>query len=183
MSTQFPVAKGPITYCLDRLSTAPNAREALGALKQAIQGLAGIGYQGLEKAFEIHLCQPVYMDVQRSSKVTAYLKQHWFDASSVDAYFRDQQPIAEIYAAGVINAIDESLKGAPDPIPIDAWWVLGHPGVQMITLVSKRQVTLLIATAAPPSGATGMLWDQDAQALATGRTGIETRKLPHHHRK
>jgi len=176
---QFPFAKGPITYCLDQISVGPNARQAMERLKKAIEGLEGIGYHGLEKAFEIHLTQPVYADATRSSRVTAYLTKHWFDASSPDAYFPEFQPIAEIYATGVIKALEESLKGKPDPIPIDAWWILDYPDVELMTLVSPRQVTLVIATPRPAGPVSSALWGEDAAAWATGRFGIQTRRLPY----
>ena len=173
-----PAVKGAIPECLDEISTRPNARELMENLKKAIEGIAALDFHGLQVAFEKLLFQQIYPPSISVDKLTDYLKRHWFDAASNEAYFPDLQPIAPVYAAGVVKTLELSLQGAPDPIPIDAWWLLGHHTIEMINLVTSRQVTLLIATPRPPiSRKFRRILSDKTEAWSTGRTGITTRKI------
>lgn len=170
-----PCAKGPIPYCLDELSTHPDARTHLENLRAAVEGLRTNSFRGLERVFEKFLFEPAGFDLEKRSPATKSLEQHWFDERSPDAYFPNSQPIAPIYAAGVLKTLELSLKGKYDPIPIDAWWVIGFSHVELINLVNSRQVTLLIATPVPPHPARKLLGDH-TEAWTTVR-GIVTRRL------
>jgi hypothetical protein len=83
------------------------------------------------------------------------LKANWFDADSPEAYF-PHQPVAEIYAQGVLKAIELSLKGQRT-IPLNSWWIVDSQEVKMLALADINEqgvtvggrVTLLILTPRP----------------------------------
>jgi hypothetical protein len=169
-----PVAKGPVTRCLDELSVDNDARRKLTALRQALIGLQGSGFDGLERVFAEHLFRPYYPQDQVDA-LTAYLKTNWFSPET--GWWSHYQPIAPIYALGLIQALNLSLEPKGPPRPIDSYWIIGHGHVELINLVSGRQVTLLIATPAPgalaPAGIQGAASQVWVTARRSGRTEEE----------
>jgi hypothetical protein len=148
-TTAAPAIKGSIPECLDAMSRHADGRALLKQLQEGIEALRGKDFEGLADAFAKNLYTPIYRDPKRSRALTAYLTKYWFDQSSPAAYFPDLQPIAPMYAEGILTTITLSLRGRGKPTPIDGWWVINHQGFQMINLVSKQQITLLIATPRP----------------------------------
>ena len=150
----YPCVKGPIPHCLDEVSKGADARRRLEQLRDAITSIAP-SYQGLETVFDTYLLVYVFDDPRVRENIVAHLKTHWFDDSSPDAYFPNQR-VAAIYAQGVLKALEFSLKG-PEPIPLNAWWILDLNEVKMLTLVEidpqgitvDSRVTLLILTPRP----------------------------------
>lgn len=176
-----PAAKGPVTFCLDELSKRPDARQRLGELRDAIIDLGGKGksgkgggFRGLEKVFAKHLLAHIYRDPKdpakpdktKIDKVTKYLKTSWFDEET--GWWPHFQPIAPIYAHGLLKTLNASLRGS-QPMPIDSYWIIGHTTVELITLKSKVQVTLLIATPPPLEPAPKGIWGESSEAWATAR--------------
>ena len=168
-------AKGPVPYCLDELSTRPNARSQLQELQTAIEGLRADDFRGLENVFGEYLFAPASFAADKGAQAVSMLNRHWFDEKSAEAYFPSLQPIAPIYAQGVLKTLELSLSGRPAPVPIDAWWIMGYDGFELINLYNNRQVTLLIATPAPPKIIRKLLGDR-TEVWTTGR-GIVTRRL------
>jgi len=135
----------------------PDARARLEQLRAAISALSGVNYHGLETVLEVHVLQPIYSNPSDAADIAAHLKKYWFDETSADAYFSG--PIAKIYAEGVLNAVELSLKSAPGapPVPINAWWVVDQPAVKMLSLAlvdssdvtRSDRVTLLVLTPRP----------------------------------
>ena len=77
---------------------------------------------------------------------------------------------------GLLKNIEESLKGQPDPLPIDSWWLIGHDRFEVITLISKQLATMLVATPRPSGATPTAIWSADAEGYTTGRLGIVTRR-------
>jgi len=173
ISSERPCVKGPVTYCLDVLSARPDARELLQRLGDAIAGLRHIEFRGLHEVFARYLLSPV-LGGRDVAKLTDYLKNYWFDEKSGEAFFPSFQPIVPIYAIGMLKTIELSLQ-EPNAKPIDSWWLLDYPTVETINLVSRRQVTLLIATPRPHKSPR-LVWGEEAEAWATVRSGIVTAK-------
>jgi hypothetical protein len=148
-SMQAPALKGAIPECLDAASRSDNARQLLKNLQAGIESLRKTSFENLTDVFVKHLFTPTFKDSKRTRAIADYLEKHWFDASSDSAYFRDLQPIAPLYAEGILTTLKLSLRTRPKPTPIDAWWLLDHHGFELINLVSDRQITLLIATPRP----------------------------------
>jgi hypothetical protein len=171
-----PCAKGPVLFCLDEISYRHDARALLTALRDAIEGLRASNFRGLEKVFEKFLFDPANFGANNSLQATSFLQQYWFDDRSPTAFFPSFQPMAPIYAEGVLKTLELSLGGNPDPLPIDAWWVMGLPHVELINLVNGRQVSLLIMTPMPPPAFRNKVIGDRAQAWSTVR-GIVTRKI------
>lgn len=190
MDPDWPCAKGPVPHGLDTISSRPDARARLEQLRNAISALASVNYRGLETALETHVLQPIYPTAREAADVAAHLKQHWFDETSGAAYFSRFQPIAGIYAEGVLKAVELSLRtaaGAP-PVPIDAWWVVDQPDVKMLSLAlvdssgvtRSDRVTLLVLTPRPDAGKARMaILNKEAVAWVTETTigKVETRKV------
>lgn len=177
MSASFqsnPVAKGPIPYCLDRMSIQPNGRQLLEELRGAIEHAGETEFRDLVSVFDKYLFQPTKFE--NSNLATGSLQKNWFDERSPDAFFSALQPVAPVYAAGILKTIELSLNGRPAPLPIDAWWVLGYAQFEMINLVTARQVTLLIATPFPPMTIKKMFLPDHTEVWISGR-GISSRKL------
>jgi hypothetical protein len=141
-----PAAKGPVTECLDALSVAADARARLTTLRQAILDIQGANFMGLEEVFARHLFPPFYPPDQ-IQRITEYLRTNWF---SETGWWPSFQPIAPIYGRGLLQTLRASLSSLGPPQPIDSYWILGHGQVELINLVSAHQVTLLVATPAPP---------------------------------
>ena len=159
------VAKGPVTVCLDQLSVRADARSRLEALRQGIMALAP-GYRGLEGAFAQYLF-PGFFNADQIARLSEYLGRSWF--SEATGWWPEFQPIAPIYATGLLHTLNTSLAPKGDPLPIDSYWMVKHHQVEMINLVSARQVTLLIATPSPVEQAPSGMWSEDSQAWVTTR--------------
>jgi hypothetical protein len=187
-----PVGKGPVTVCLDRMSTGVNARAKLQLLKEKIFELAP-DFPGLEGVFQQYLLPEIYSPAE-STAIANYLKQYWFDEAT--GWWPTFQPIAPIYAMGVTQTINASLNVSPaaspqasaaspealrrgerGPLPINSYWILNHQHVEMINLASPIQVTLLICTPPPPelgpSGIQGLESQVWVSSRRAGRTAGE----------
>jgi hypothetical protein len=190
MDPDWPCAKGPVPYGLDTISSKPDARTRLEQLQAAISALAGVNYRGLETVLEAHVLQPIYSNPADAADVAAHLKKYWFDETSTEAYFSG--PIAQIYAVGVLNAVELSLKSAPGapPVPINAWWVVDQPAVKMLSLAlvdsgdvtRSDRVTLLVLTPRPRVDRARMaILNKEAVAWVTERETtsgrVTTRKV------
>lgn len=152
MEEEFTAAsaiKGSIPECLDAMSRNENARALMERLVSALEASAESAFYDLAEVFARHLFAPVY--ARRSTVgIVAYLNERWFEPTSKSAYFPEFHPIAPLYAEGVLTTLRLSLRAGGKPVPIDAWWLPGHEGFEMINLVSPQQITLLIATPRPP---------------------------------
>ena len=177
---QHPCAKGPVTYCLDELSVKNDAPALMQKLADEITKLEANNFHDLEKALETYLLQVVYNDAVKSAKVAAYLKQYWFDETSSDVFFPEIQPIAPVYAQGLLKTLELAKD---QKLPIDSWWMMDHPDIEMMNLVSARQVTLVIATPRPTGLSPGGIWGEKGQAWTTARFGVVTRQLDNSHLK
>jgi hypothetical protein len=171
----MPCTKGPVPYCLDVVSAQPNARPLLEKLRDEIEKLRKDDFRDLEAVFEKFLFEPANFGADKSSRARSFLQRHWFNEKSPEAYFPAFQPIAPVYATGVLKTLELSLSGRPNPIPIDAWWLMGYAGVEMINFFNNRQVTLLIVTTDPPVMDKSILGNH-SEAWTTMR-GLVTRRL------
>ena len=193
---EVPCAKGPVPYALDQCSTGKGARDRLARFSDALKKLRPT-YRGLEIVFDVHLISRIFPDSRRREALKEHLRQNWFDEKSPQAYFPGQQ-VAHKYAEAVIKTLELSLNGKPDPIPIDAWWVIGankgsgkeadkevrflnFADVDDAGVTVGESVTLLILTPMPPVGQeapTAPIMG-DAQAWVTERAGrkIVTRQV------
>jgi hypothetical protein len=148
-----PCAKGAICYGLDQFSKGPGARKRIQALHDAIAAL-GPSYAGLTEVFDEYLLKHVFNAGQRRV-ARDKLNEFWFDHTSPTALFR-QKPVAQIYAEGVLKALDLSLKGKGRPVPIESWWIVDSTDFRMLSLADVKggetvgsRVTLLIMTPRP----------------------------------
>jgi hypothetical protein len=165
------VAKGPVPRCLDDLSVRPNARDGLLALREGILRLRDQSYRGLERVFATYLFQGFY-SAEQAEQITRHLATNWF--SEATGWWPAFQPIAPIYAIGLLQTLDLSLAGGRTPRPIDSYWIIGHQHVELINLASPRQVTLLIATPHPPELASGGIMSESSEAWVTLRRAGHT---------
>ena len=170
-----PVGKGPVTVCLDDLSTGANARADLERLRNAIVAI-GPSFQGLENVFAQHLL-PVRYSAQQIPRITAYLREFWFDEAT--GWWPTFQPIAPVYAMGVIQTINASLASKGAPLPINSYWILNHLHVEMINLASPIQVTLLICTPPPPIGPAGIGGETSEVWVSSRRAGRTPLEIDH----
>lgn len=160
------VAKGPVTHCLDELSSGRGARKGITALAKGIASLRRKNFRGLEHVFAEHLFPSCYSKAA-IKKITEYLGTYWFNEGT--GWWRDLQPIAPIYAVGLLKTLDESLRGKSRPLPIDSYWIIGHRTVELMTLTNKSQVTLLIATPEPGKRAPSGIWGESSRVWITAR--------------
>jgi hypothetical protein len=102
----------------------------------------------------------VITNAAERARVVAHLQRYWFDQASPDAFFPGV-PVASIYAQGVIKALDLALAGSRLVVPLNAWWLLGFPEVQLLSLADVDpktgvtiggRVTLLVLTPRPEGG-------------------------------
>jgi hypothetical protein len=136
---QNSVAKGPILYCLDELSKRQDAAERLDALRTGLQQLESRGYQHLNDVLAAYLFPGVYEDPRKIAIFQAYLDEYWFNERKATAEFREHQPVAPTFVAGVIKTISLALN-EPTPKTIDAWWVVDHPRFEVINFVTANRV-------------------------------------------
>jgi hypothetical protein len=162
-SKKEALSKGPVVRALDEMSAGPDARVRLTALRDALkEALVYVRDDKRQPDF------PTLADVIRDylftfwskmrtngqpdpdklNTMTTYLKDFWFGPQPHEyATF----PTRGIYGMGLLKAIDSSLRGSPDPLPMDAYWFIHADRVEVITLESARQVTVLISTPPPVS--------------------------------
>jgi hypothetical protein len=168
-----PVAKGPVTVALDRMSVSSSARSKLSKLRTALMGLSAPSYNGLTAVLKQHLLPEVY-DPLKIELIGEYLEKSWF--SEAQGAWPHHQPIAPTYAMGLIRTLNASLaKGgkASAVTPIDSYWIVDHGRVELLTMKSAQQVTLLIMTPAPSFQMSSHLWSEDAEVTVTGvRSGV-----------
>jgi hypothetical protein len=176
-STDHSFSKGSVYVALDEMSTRADARELMERFARALSDKASAGFPDLEATFDQYLFAPLKMETARTAASMSYLRDYWFDATSKASYFPDDQPIAPICGMGLLKVIEESLKGRPNPLPIDSWWLMDHDKFEVITLVSKQQVTMLVATPRPSGPTPTGIWSAAAEGYTTGRLGIVTRKF------
>jgi hypothetical protein len=176
------VAKGPVPYCLEEISKASDARVRLDTLRTDIAALAP-SYSGLAAVFHADLLSLVYPNPADADNIKAHLERHWFDATA--PYFPGE-PVPEIYARGVLQALELSLNGTPSfrpPLEIDAWWQLDHPNVEMLTLLTpSNRLSLHILTPRPPGSGVGpspMILGQYSTAWVTAAANrvVDTKKF------
>jgi hypothetical protein len=172
---------------LDEFSKGRGARARLAGLRDAITAIAP-DYRGLEDVFDKNLMAFVIANAAERARIVAFLKSHWFDAASAEAFFPGV-PMARIYAEGVLKALEFSLN-ARRAVPLNAWWLIGFPEPQMLTLADTNdagmtvggRVTLLVLTPRPQGdhrvSATPILGDA-AQAWVSEHRGnrVTTRSL------
>jgi hypothetical protein len=138
---------------LEELSRDTDARAILDTLRRDIMALAPT-YSGLAAVFETDLLALIYSSAEATA-IRLHLERHWFDAPAATAYFAGA--VAEIYAKGVLNALDLALNGSPSdrpPLGIDAWWLVDHAKVEMVTTRSPGSDRLTLQVLTPrPAGA------------------------------
>ncbi len=149
-----PVAKGAICYCLDEISIGPGARARVQKLSDTISDLAP-SYSGLVKVFDEFLVSYKFTSAATREEIAKFLSTYWFDPKSPDAFFPGV-PVARIYAKGVLQALKMSLEGKGPAVPVNSWWLLGAPKVELLSMADQQDgvtiggnVTLLIATPRP----------------------------------
>jgi hypothetical protein len=148
-----PCAKGWVPHCLELCSRIERARDYLQGLKKAIEQLAP-DYQGLEQALDDHLIARVVTGegaLERRRKIREHLKANWYDDSSSEAYFPQQQT-GRVVAEGLLKTLDVALQ-SKEPLPITSWWLPDFPEVKTLTMLDNDGVTLLIMTPRPPATA------------------------------
>ena len=119
MASDDPVAKGPVTYCLDELSVNQvNPTFYLSQLRNSLYAWTPAS-GGLEDVLEKYLLSIVYVDASKIKNAKDYLKAYWFGTTGT--YFGD---IAKLYATGLVKTLDLSLLDERDlprakPLPIN----------------------------------------------------------------
>jgi len=183
-------AKGAICYCLDEFSKADDARSHLARLRDELSA-RGPAFSGLTDVFDRCLLSHVIRDATERARVVRHLERYWFDEASPDAYFPGV-PVASIYGAGVLKALDLALAGR-QVVPLNAWWLVGLPDVKLLSLADVDsagvtiggRVTLLILTPHPGKGGTPSrtpIMGETAQAFVTAYADgavstVDTRSL------
>jgi hypothetical protein len=182
-----PCAKGALCYCLDEFSKGSGARSRVKKLRGAIAALAP-AYAGLAEVFDQYLVSHVITDADQRQRIVAHLKAFWFDSDSGRPFFVGK-PVAQVYAEGVLETLDLSLKGKRTVVPINAWWVLDSAELRMLTLADVEdgktvggRVTLLIMTPRPGDyGRAAPPWilGDEAEAYVTEQQGdaVTTRRV------
>jgi hypothetical protein len=167
-----PVAKGPVLHCLDQLSVRDRAREKLEQLRAEVLRVRARDFRGLEEVFSRSLFTDFYT-ADQIAMIAAHLRSHWFDETT--GWWPPFQPVAPIYALGLLRTLNASLASrGPGPLPIDSYWIIGHGHVEMVNLVSPRQVTLLVMTPPPPEPAPGQIHGETAEVWVTTRRAGRT---------
>lgn len=186
VSKVVPCAKGALCYCLDEFSKGRGARSRIAKLRDAIAALAP-SYVGLTEVFDRYLMAHVFPDVGQRQRIVAHLNAYWFDSAAPKPFF-PTEPVARIYAEGVLETLDLALKGDP-VVPIEAWWILDSAEFRMLNLadVKKgvtvgRSVTLLIMTPRPANGGRATppwILGDEAEAYVTAQQGrsVTTRRV------
>jgi hypothetical protein len=165
------VAKGPVLYCLEELSIRSNGRSFLEGARNAIADLAPSRYRDLGHVLAEHLVFPIFGVGRKSEKFMKYLNDYWLNPDSPTCEFVEHQPVCPVFGEGLVKTIDLSLQlsTGDSPKPIDTWWIVDHPKVEMINLVSKFCVTLLVATPRPLIIAPRGILNVEAEAWSTSQ--------------
>ncbi len=179
MSARTPIFsfwKGPVFAGLEALSKRDDARDSLRRMARALSDIASGGYDHLETIFDHHILAPLKVPASDIQIITGHFKQHFFDSNASDGYFPHNHHLATIWGAGFLRTIETSLKGSPNPLPIDAWWIVDCTEVKVITLVSDQQITMLACTPRPAklmphSGSVASF-----EGYTTARLGVVTRE-------
>ncbi len=171
MAENDPVAKGPVTRCLDEVSARPDARARLEELRGAIKALHSHEFRGLEGVLADHLLRHVY-EGDYLDRIKEYLRTNWFDERT--GWWPAFQPVAPIYALGLLQGLNTSLEGSGQPLPFDSYWIIGHGQVEVLNLASQRQITLLIATPQPPEHSPSRIAGVASKAWVTARRAGST---------
>jgi hypothetical protein len=181
-----PCAKGAVCYCLDEFSQGRGARTRVTRLRDAIAALAPT-YVGLAQVFDQYLLSQVISDADQRQRIVAHLNAFWFDSDSRRPFF-PSKPVVQIYAEGVLETLNLSLRGRRT-VPINAWWVLDSAELRMLTLADVKdgvtvggRVTLLIVTPRPEdNGRAAPPWilGDEAEAYVTEQQGeaVTTRRV------
>ncbi len=160
--TDGPCIKGPACQALDKISLN---QPAMKQLQLALAGISGSKFAGLENVMAQYLFPAAYSQPD-IDKIRVYLNAHWFDAASATYYFPGHDA-ANVYGAGLLKVLEQSIA---KNVPIDAWWALDHATIDMLTLVTPRQATFIIATPRPNRTAR-------AKAAASQTIGFSTRQI------
>ena len=152
------VSKGLILQRLDDYVNASqtNASNLLGSLKpdEAEPGLA-------ELAASLLIAVDPAVGAWKSEE--DHLGQDWF-STGADAWWREHQPIENVVAKGIEQAVrlclfvDGDPTGAERPTPflLDSYWVCAGHSLEVTSMVkaheSGGQVTMLIMTPSPEDG-------------------------------
>jgi hypothetical protein len=167
VSKDEALAKGPVVRALDEMSLGTNSRQLLTQLRdrlvQAIvypfQESPGVpdrrrpDFPTLNEVIKTYLLSywskmrpGGQLDQKALDSMAAYLDENWFGPNPHEyARFATRA----IYGMGLIKAIDSSLRGKPNPLPIDSYWYIHADRFELISLESERQITLIIATPTP----------------------------------
>jgi hypothetical protein len=166
--------KGPACQALDAISSNT---AAMTQLQAALAAISGADFAGLEDVLATNLL-PASFSANAIIKLKAQLKSNWFDPNSPSPYFPGLN-VAGPYGLGLMKTLELALKSH---LPIDSWWLPNHTEIDMLNLVSPRQVTLIIATPQPAAQAAGQAATQPAATtigfstrLVAGR--VETREI------
>lgn len=164
------MAKGVVTRALDHISVGHRARRNMENLRVEILKIRTeitdkkevilVDFPGLEEVFHDHLF-PHLLDERfdtaapvKQSDYRDQLRDFWF-GDNAKLYEGKSFKMRAIYGQGILNTLNVSLEGKPDPIPIDSYWIAIHNTVEMIVLKRTRQVTLLVCTPWPDAGGMG----------------------------
>lgn len=145
------ISKGPLCYCLDKVSRRSDAVKRLGKLRKDLQGLKNAGYQGSAEVFRKHLFD--VCKIGDTNSVVKYLKMYWFN--EYGGWWPHLQPIEPAFCIGIIK----TLKVAIDKkLPIESYWLIVKAGFEMTIAQSPYQVTLLIMTPEPADPRASGVW-------------------------
>ncbi|GAB4226480.1 MAG: hypothetical protein Kow0032_04160 [Methyloligellaceae bacterium] len=140
------VSKGPVVRALEEISRGKDAKARLEALRAGILAAAEKDFAGLGEVFRENLLRHwSAVDAKGPdliNRMAAYLAQNWFSEELNDFGHKT----AEIYARGILSAIDASLRGGDPPLPIDSVWIVNHERVEMVVLERPDLILLLILT-------------------------------------
>lgn len=142
--TNETVAIGVVTESLDRLSRGTNKsgqsgdpKTDLERLRAAIYATRGDQYKDLSQILHDHLFS------KHPFTPIAYkedLDRLWFDYRSEELMFvpSTHKP-REVYAQGLIKAINESLtSGESDPSPINSYWLANSNNFELLVFRKPR---------------------------------------------
>src|SRR5262249_25335473 len=135
VSKDEALAKGPVIRALDEMSLSANSRQLLTQLRDRLQQAAvypeekpGVAdhrrpdfptLTDVIKDFLFRYWSKMKQDQKALDSMAAYLDENWFGPSPHEyARFATRA----IYGMGLIKAIDSSLRGRPNPLPIDGYW-------------------------------------------------------------
>ena len=142
MSAQIPgsvpTSKGAVCYGLDQISKGRRARARLSKLRKALAALPP-NRKGIAETFDKYIFEHVHAFRKKTTrqKIVQHLNQFWFDPASPQTYFPGV-PVAKIYADGVIQALKFSLNPTGPVVPLDCWWAVDAPEVELIVFAERE---------------------------------------------